>query len=411
MSKVRYNLHTTNGRTIIRLVLRYGGHKFVYYPGIEVKPELWNSAAQEVRRNAPNHKELNNALQRLKLETERIYTESLGRSLPLFPAELKLALDKFWKGKTALDNKPKHLSEFVRSMVEARVASGEITKSTGKAFKTLASALDRFRKKIQFAEIDLLFHKQFTAFLIQEQKAPNTIHKHIKHLKQIMDAAFDLGLTDNQAFRSRRFNAKTNETDSIYLTALEVEAIESVDLSAKGLRGEEKARDLFLLGVYTGLRYSDFSNIKPEDYKTYRGVFMVKKRMHKTKKEVAVPISDKARRILEKYGMQSPVMSGQKLNTYIKRVCEMAVITEMVKVEQTRGGVRAIVMKPKFKLVSTHTARRTFATLEYIAAVRDGRPFDSIMDITGHSSRITFLKYVRVSAEEKAAAFVRAAGG
>ena len=90
MSKVRYNLQSSNGRTFIRLVFRFGGVTFVYYPGIEVKPELWNSDTQEVRRNAPNHKELNSALQRLRLETERIYTESLGRAIPLLPAELKI---------------------------------------------------------------------------------------------------------------------------------------------------------------------------------------------------------------------------------------------------------------------------------------------------------------------------------
>jgi len=89
----------------------------------------------------------------------------------------------------------------------------------------------------------------------------------------------------------------------------------------------------------------------------------------------------------------------------------LAGISEAVKIEKTRGNKTEAISTPKWTLVSTHTARRTFATLEYIAAVRAGRSYDQIMDITGHVQRATFLKYVKVGVEQKAVEFVNAKNG
>ncbi len=52
----------------------------------------------------------------------------------------------------------------------------------------------------------------------------------------------------------------------------------------------------------------------------------------------------------------------------------------------------------KYELVCTHTARRSFATNAYKAGV----PTIAIMKITGHTQESTFLRYIKVSAEENA---------
>ena len=52
----------------------------------------------------------------------------------------------------------------------------------------------------------------------------------------------------------------------------------------------------------------------------------------------------------------------------------------------------------KHELVSTHTARRSFATNAYKAKV----PMLSIMKITGHKKTETFQKYISLSNEEHA---------
>jgi len=108
--------------------------------------------------------------------------------------------------------------------------------------------------------------------------------------------------------------------------------------------------------------------------------------------------------------MEPPGISNQVLNRYIKEVAMWAGVVEMVKIEQVRGGVTKTLMLPKWRLVSTHTARRSFSTIGYLRAVAAGRDYEPIMDIIGHKSRATFLKYIKVSAEERAALWVNSGG-
>jgi integrase len=59
----------------------------------------------------------------------------------------------------------------------------------------------------------------------------------------------------------------------------------------------------------------------------------------------------------------------------------------------------------KYTLVTTHTARRSYATNEYLRAVREGRSYRPIMEILGHSKESTFFGYIKVSAEQNAVLF------
>jgi len=52
----------------------------------------------------------------------------------------------------------------------------------------------------------------------------------------------------------------------------------------------------------------------------------------------------------------------------------------------------------KWELVSSHTARRTFATNCYL----DGIPTRTIMRITGHKKEDDFFRYIRMTPEDDA---------
>lgn len=390
---------------MINLVVRVNGVKFSFYTGISIDKSDWNSKAGEVRRSSKVCKEANAALDRIKTEAERIILDSMGAGFS--KVKLKTALSAFIRGgSNESKDETKTVSQYAAKVLRERLEVGEIRKSTYKGHKSAILALDRFKKGLTFSDIDMEFHREFTKFLLREKKSPNTIANIIKRVKNIMNHAVDSGATTNRSFQSRKFSAQTAESDTVYLTAFEVELIENVDLSAKGLSGERNARNLFLLGVYTGLRYSDFSEITEADIHIHSGVRMIRRRMKKTNRIVAAPLNDKGHEILKYYGSKPIHMSNQKLNKYIKHVCQLAGVSGMVKIDQVRGGVRETKMLPKWSLVSTHTARRTFATLEYIKCVEAGRDYEPIMNIIGHKSRVTFLKYVKVSAEERAAAFV-----
>ena len=104
-------------------------------------------------------------------------------------------------------------------------------------------------------------------------------------------------------------------------------------------------------------------------------------------------------KILEKYNGELPVsISNQKFNQYIKEVCKHAGLNSMVSKSITKGGIPRSKNYKKWELVSSHTARRSFATNLY----NSGFPTISIMAVTGHKTEKAFLLYIRVTPEEHA---------
>lgn len=84
----------------------------------------------------------------------------------------------------------------------------------------------------------------------------------------------------------------------------------------------------------------------------------------------------------------------------LKILCEKAGLTETIRKVITKGGVRIESEKQKWEMVSSHTARRTFASLAELSKVN--RP--AIMKITGHKSENSFVSYIRISELESAMA-------
>lgn len=68
-------------------------------------------------------------------------------------------------------------------------------------------------------------------------------------------------------------------------------------------------------------------------------------------------------------------------------------LTEKVEILTTVGGTPKREFVPKYKLIHTHTARRTGATLMYLS----GMDIYDIMKITGHTSPATLKKYIRAN--------------
>ena len=89
-----------------------------------------------------------------------------------------------------------------------------------------------------------------------------------------------------------------------------------------------------------------------------------------------------------------PQLSEQKLNKHIKAICRKAGIDGMIGI--TINGKREY--KPKYMLVSSHTARRSAATNMAL----NGTPLRDIMQITGHKSEAALLKYIKITKEENA---------
>ena len=156
--------------------------------------------------------------------------------------------------------------------------------------------------------------------------------------------------------------------------------------------------DIFLIGCYTGQRFSDYSRINSQYIKEVNGGKIIDMIQKKTGEQVLIPVRPELEAILKKYNYNPPRTHEQKVNERIKLVCKKAEINELIETEEIKGGLKVTQCIAKHLLIKTHTARRTGATLMFLAGI----PTISIMKITGHKTEREFLKYIRVTKEETA---------
>ena len=351
------------------------------------------------------HQDINNRLEEIRNEVFNI----IEKSKPLVKGILKERITNYLNNKTAI---PETFLEFfedyiTRSKDRINVNTGKkISVTTLTNYKRTFNLLKEFNEKvmkIDFDNIDILFYEKFTAYLQKEYGfSGNTIGKHIKIIKTVLNNAVEKGVNKNFAYKSKQFKIIKEETEAVYLNEQELKQISDLDLSAN--KRLEKARDLFIIGCYTGLRYSDYSRLTKNDIVEFDGKEMFKIRTKKTDTPILIPILPQVKKILDKYDTL-PKISNQKLNSYIKEVCKLVPdLNKTITKTETKNGLRVTKKVEKYKLITTHTARRSFATNMY----KRGIPANVIMAITGHKTEKMFLKYIRATQNEKVIDFVRA---
>jgi integrase len=294
--------------------------------------------------------------------------------------------------------------------------------STVKPIRLAMDQLTKFQKDVKrtydFNDINMDFYYAYTAWLKKKKYSVNTVGKCVKELKTVMACAESEGHHTNHMWRDKKFKGTRIEVDSIYLTREDLDKIMAVDLS-KYPAGYEQARDIFMIGVWTAQRVSDYNNIKKEDFSTLTKNIMreeedpnepgnkiawiekqeityVNIRQQKTGAKVSIPCNSQLKAILEKYDYQAPHLVDQVINRYIKEIAQAAGLTQLVEIETTKGGTPKKEKVEKYKLIHTHTARRTGATLMYLA----GLDLYDIMKVTGHTSPKMLKKYIKADSLE-----------
>ena len=120
-----------------------------------------------------------------------------------------------------------------------------------------------------------------------------------------------------------------------------------------------------ILSVWSGLRISDFLyNLKTDNIKD--GFIEIK--TQKTKTFVKIPVHGMVRKVLDKrFGQLPKKMSSTEYNLRVKEVCMLSEIDELVFGSLMNPGTRRKEngYYKKYQLISSHTARRSFATNLY----------------------------------------------
>jgi integrase len=228
----------------------------------------------------------------------------------------------------------------------------------------------------------------------EKKQSNNSVGKHIQIIKLVLNEASEMGVNTNMKFKNKRFFVIKEQTESIYLSEKEIQLIYNLDLSSHPKL--EKTRDLFVIGCKTGLRFGDFNNIHPDQIK---GPFIMI-RQAKTGEPVTVPIHPIVQELIKKYKGHLPKAKvNQVVNRELKEIANMIPeFNELVEISATKSGKRGQILFKKNELISTHTARRSFCSNEYLA----GTPSMSIMAISGHKTEKAFLRYIKVKSIDHA---------
>ncbi len=361
---------------------------------IKINPELWNNQKQNVRRNHPNSMQFNSYLDKMKNEIQLIYIDYIGVNKNMDLKLFKLHLFEL------LFNAPepaKELSFYDVFEIYMNIKKNELAKSSYEKYYRTKKHLQEYEKysktKVNFANMDLLFFDKFFDYCLKRAgHTNNTIYKLIVNLKTFLNWAFERGYHNNLVFKKVR--TKEEKIEIVYLTERELIKLLEFDLS--GNTKLSNLRDVFCLSCFTGVRFSDITNLKFEDIKNDTWYLRTKK----TKDMLEIPLSEYALDILNKYildGIKLPVISNQKSNEYLKELCKLVEIDEPTSIVKYKGSARIEVVKPKFELVSTHTARRTFVTLSLEKGMRP----ETVMEITGHKDYKTMKKYIKITSKVK----------
>lgn len=414
MPTVNFYLKKAEGspkRSLVYLQMRYHGQKFVYSVKFNIDPKIWDAKRQIVKTRSQTTEDksanLNDVLKNLKDICLGAYNKELANGIP-DKEILKKHLDDYMYRHIRKDDKAFKdpgmfdlIDRFISGDVGEKKTSGTI-----KTYETAKMHLREFEKAagypVNFKSITLEFKYAYVNYLAKSKTvggkkvkglSPNSIGKEIKNVRTFMNMAVELGYTTNLAHKSKKFGVKGEDTDAVYLTQRELRDLYEFDFSdSKRL---EAVRDLFVFSSFVGLRYSDASSLKPENTVKSDGKYFIKVTPIKTGRPVTIPCNDIVLKIFKKYahnknGLPNAV-SNQKYNKYLKELCETAGLVET-------GRLSSDLNKPLFECVSSHTARRNFATNCYL----DGMDARMIMAVTGHTTEKSFLKYIKVSADEYA---------
>lgn len=375
---------------IVSLFVSYAGCRPSFATGYKVAPCNWDFKRKKVKSSATNSASINTFLAEFQAKVEKALLDlsSIG-SFPA-PETLKAEIAKRMNRDT---NRLSLAGAFDRHMDSI---ADRIAERTIKNLKRNRNRIADYEKATGIAlHLDTLTTDKAEGLLewlsVKKNFSKNTIADMAKTIKSVVKWCDKVGLVEG--IQVPEIKVSWEDVPNVYLNPDELEQLHKLDLSQKP--SLDRVRDLFLVGCWTGLRFSDFTRLRPENIRG--GNFTIQ--TMKTGEVVDIPIHPVVDSILTKYQGQLPKsISNQKMNVYIKEVVRLAGIDTASTKSITRADKKQTGFQPKFERVSTHTARRSFATNHYNA----GMSPQLIMVVTGHKTESAFHKYIKVAKEDAA---------
>jgi site-specific recombinase XerD len=382
--------------------------------GIAIPPNFWNLKRLRINADLPecygNADNLNEQLQ----DSIRIAEDILNYALKKKIADpLTFLKNTFCPGfdLASLEEKAKEVEKpkvnldlyfQINDYIESK--RKQVTPKMLNVYRNMRDTLKAFeifrKSPIGFDSFDFNFYEEFVEYMTYEhvQRRRKTLIKGFKTSttgKTIKQLRIFLRNRMRKKIISpinlEEFKILDEEADAIYLTRDEISRIYQENLSKHSHL--IRYRDLFVLGCLTGLRFSDFSIIRPDDVRNG----MLYKKQGKSDHWVVIPLRPEANDILtNQFKHNIPAVSNTEFNRHIKTIGKLAGFDAPIKFYHKQGNKDIVTIKPKYAWITSHTCRRSFCTNEFLA----GTPAELIMKISGHKSLRDFYKYIRISPEE-----------
>lgn len=425
MSSIKFRIkgNNNNSHSSIYARMYYNGIETEVKTGFQVKQSDWSKTKSKVKLTKQIGKEydkINDGLKKL----EKFFFDEINiaqsEEIDITKSWLKGLIPRCFNqtSKTDKNNIEVYFIPYVNAFIEQskvkeRPNGKKLSHRTIQDYQGTVKKLLHFEEiiwKNQLTHLDITvkFNEKFISFCRDYHGIKDkTIGGEIDNIKLFCRNAKHDGIKICEDYSRREFRSPDNETNDFALTEKEIKKLELVDLS----RSEklQNARDWLIIGIWTGLRVGDLldlntSNID-EDF-----ISVTNK---KTNIPVIIPIHKSVKQILHSRDNKFPrKISSQKFNEYIKEVGQIAGLKDLIQ----GGKMMPIKIKgygkkdtvayrkqsgkyPKYKLLTSHCCRRTFATFHY------GK-LDTltIMNITGHKTEKQFLEYVKITPKRHAKA-------
>ena len=370
MDKIKYRLVynrkkqlNKQGTALVQVEALLNQRKVYFRTNLYLKPEHWNSRNAQVD-NHPQAHDLNSMLFEFVLHLQAIELSLWKRGIPVTLSLLKDAIKK---------DKPVNVTFPVFARIY--VQESDRKRSTKENLLTTITVLQEFRPGLDFKDITYTLLRDFEVHLKEKGNSVNTIAKHLRQLRTLVNEAINQGYIPSDAYPFRKFKIKQEKGRKEFLTPDELRKLENLQVSDKRLR---HVLDAFLFCCYTGLRYSDFCQLTPENIIRVNGKRWLYFKSVKTDVEIRLPLhllfEGKALAVLERYDIVTDfakIGPNSEANKYLVQLAALARIR---------------------KHITYHTARHTCATL----LVHQGVPITTVQKLLGHTSVRTTEVYSEV---------------
>ena len=366
IKKIRYRLVwnrsgclNQRGEGLVQIEAEQQGRKAYFSTHTYLKPEQF---ARGCVVNTDLADGLNYALYSMIREVEDVELDYIKKgvdvNLPLLKEAVKSHLSPSAK-----------LTDFGNEVV----TQSERNILTKQNYKTLFNNLEKFKAGVRVTDIDYQFVVSYDKWLRDSGIAHNTRISRLRLLRAVLNEAKNRDIISTNPFE--RFKIQQMVSKKGYITRDQLHALEGMKL--KGY--DEIVRDAFLVGCYTGLRFSDITALR--QYHIIGGWLVIA--MQKTKFTVEIPIGQlfegKMMAMVEKY--------GGNIGRLTKKLGPNATVNKTL-----RGLLDAVGADAK---ITFHSSRHTFATL----LGQQGVDITVVSKLLGHTKLQTTEIYREVNRE------------